>query len=195
MRLGLLTAAFPELTLDEIADWAATNGFEALEVACWPRSEGTSRRYAGVCHLDVDRLDPDAVAQTLQRSGLAISALAYYPNNLDPDDDVRAHAHAHLRKVILATELLGVETVGTFIGNDKDRPPPENLERFRVLWPPLVAHAGEHGVKIAIENCPMIFSYDQWPGGTNLAYSPAHWRAMFDAIPDGHFGLNLDRRT
>ncbi len=82
--------------------------------------------------------------------------------------------------------------VGTFVGNDKSRPLPENLERFAELWPPLVAHAGEHGVQIAIENCPMIFSYDEWPGGNNLAYNPHAWRAMFEVIPDAHFGLNLD---
>ena len=78
------------------------------------------------------------------------------------------------------------------MGNDKSRPMPENLERFAELWPPLVAHAGDHGVQIAIENCPMIFSYDEWPGGNNLAYNPHAWRAMFEAIPDAHFGLNLD---
>jgi len=192
MKLGLLTAAFPELTLDEIADWASANGFDSLEVACWPAGEGAARRYAGVSHIDVERLDPNAVRETLERTGMSISSLAYYPNPLDPDDDVREAAHAHLRRVIEAARALDVGVVGTFVGNDKNRPLPENLERFRELWPPLVAHAREHGVKIAIENCPMIFSYDEWPGGNNLAYSPAAWRAMFEAIPDDNFGLNLD---
>jgi sugar phosphate isomerase/epimerase len=192
MKLGLLTAAFPELTLDEIAAWAAANDFDALEVACWPAGEGAARRYAGVSHIDVEDFSPDEVNATLERHGLTISALAYYPNNLDPDDAVREAAHAHLRKVIEAAAALGVPTVGTFVGNDKSRPMPENLERFAELWPPLVAHAGEHGVQIAIENCPMIFSYDEWPGGNNLAYNPHAWRAMFEAIPDRHFGLNLD---
>jgi sugar phosphate isomerase/epimerase len=192
MKLGLLTAAFPELTLDEIAAWAAANDFDALEVACWPAGEGAARRYAGVSHIDVEDFSPDEVNATLERHGLTISALAYYPNNLDPDDAVREAAHAHLRKVIEAAAALGVPTVGTFVGNDKSRPMPENLERFAELWPPLVAHAGEHGVQIAIENCPMIFSYDEWPGGNNLAYNPHAWRAMFEAIPDAHFGLNLD---
>jgi sugar phosphate isomerase/epimerase len=192
MKLGLLTAAFPDLTLDEIAAWAAANGFDALEVACWPAGEGAARRYAGVSHIDVEDFSPDQVNETLERNGLTISSLAYYPNNLDPDDEAREAAHAHLRKVIEAAAKLGVPTVGTFAGNDKRRPMPENLERFAQLWPPLVEHAGEHGVQIAIENCPMIFSYDEWPGGNNLAYNPRAWRAMFEAIPDAHFGLNLD---
>jgi sugar phosphate isomerase/epimerase len=192
MKLGLLTAAFPTLSLDEIAEWAAANGFDSLEVACWPAGEGAGRRYAGVCHIDVDDFSPQQVNDTLERHGVTISALAYYPNPLDPDDEPREAAHAHLRKVIEAASKLGVPTVCTFAGNDKSRPLPENLERFAQLWPPLVKHAGDHGVQIAIENCPMIFSYDEWPGGNNLAYNPHAWRSMFEAIPDAHFGLNLD---
>ena len=192
MKLGLLTAAFPELSLDEIAAWAAANGFDALEVACWPAGEGAARRYAGVSHIDVEDFSPEQVKATLERHGLEISALAYYPNNLDPDDDARGAAHAHLRKVIEAAAKLGVPTVGTFAGNDKSKPMPENLERFAELWPPLVKHAGDHGVQIAIENCPMIFSYDEWPGGNNLAWSPSIWDEMFSAIPDANFGLNID---
>jgi sugar phosphate isomerase/epimerase len=163
-----------------------------LEVACWPSAGGERRRYAGVTHVDVDSFDPDEVRATLDRHGLGISALAYYPNNLHPDDAHREQVNGHLRKVIDAAGRLGVDTVGTFVGNDKDRPVPENLERFRRIWPPLVDHAGERGVRIAIENCPMIFSWDEWPGGNNLAWSPAIWDELFAAIPDAHFGLNLD---
>jgi sugar phosphate isomerase/epimerase len=195
MKLGLLTAAFPTLTLDEIADWAAANGFETLEVACWPAGEGAARRYAGVCHIDVDTLD-DAGARELvaglERRGLAISALAYYPNPLSADPDARAAAQDHLRNVVAAAPKLGVDTVGTFVGRDRTKNLPDSLADFREVWPPLVAHAGEHGVKIAIENCPMIFSHDEWPGGDNLAYSPAIWREMFTAIPADNFGLNFD---
>jgi sugar phosphate isomerase/epimerase len=192
MKLGLLTAAFPDLSLDQVAEWAAANGFETLEIACWPSGGGEKRRYAGVTHVDVDDFDPDDVLGTLERHGLGISALAYYPNNLHPDDAHREQVNGHLRKVIDAAQRLGVEVVGTFAGNDKDRPLPENLQRFREIWPALVGYAGERGVKIAIENCPMIFSYDEWPGGTNLAWSPAIWDEMFSAIPDENFGLNLD---
>jgi sugar phosphate isomerase/epimerase len=192
VKLGLLTAAFPDLTLEQVAGWAAGEGFEMLEVACWPSAGGERRRYAGVTHIDADSLDVDAVRETLGRHGLEISSLAYYPNNLHPDDSHREEVNRHLRKVIDAAQQLGVPVVGTFVGNDKDRPLPENLRRFREIWPPLVEYAGERGVKIAIENCPMIFSYDEWPGGNNLAWSPAIWDDMFSAIPDANFGLNID---
>ena len=192
MKLGLMTAAFPTLTLEQVAEWSAANGFEALEIACWPAASGERRRYAGVSHIDVDHLDERAVRDLMNRHRLAISSLAYYPNNLDPDAATRQVAHEHLRKVVVAAERLGVGVVGTFIGRDQRRSVTESLADFRRVWPPLVRFASEHGVKIAIENCPMIFSEDEWPGGKNLAYSPALWRQMFEAIPDPNFGLNLD---
>src|SRR4051812_11973089 len=190
MKLGLLTAAFPDSKLDEIAMWAAATGYEALEVAAWPAGSGVERRYSGVSHVDVD--DPEPARAALERHGLAFSALAYYPNNLDPDAEAREHAHEHLRKTILAAERLGVDVVCTFVGRDPGRSEPENLALFREHWPPLVRFAADHGIRIALENCPMFFSWDQWPGGTNLAYSPAIWRQLFEAIPDESLGLNLD---
>ena len=192
MKLGLLTAAFPDLTLDEGARWAHESGFDALEIACWPSSGGESRRYAGVSHVDVEDFDPKAVRRLLSRFNLEISALAYYPNNLDPDAEAREAANGHLRRVIEAAQRLDVEVVGTFVGRDQNRSVDESFEDFRRVWPPLVQFARERSVKVAIENCPMIFSGDEWPGGRNLAYSPALWRRMFESIPDENFGLNFD---
>jgi sugar phosphate isomerase/epimerase len=195
MKLGLLTAAFPSLSLEEVAAWASSEGFQALEIACWPAAGAERRRYAGVSHIDVERLEASGAAQVkelLGRYGLEISALAYYPNNLDPDPAVQAANHEHLRRVISAARLLGVGVVGTFIGRDQHRSVEESLEQVSRVWPPLVSFAAEQGVRIAIENCPMIFSADEWPGGRNLAYSPAIWRRLFEIVPDENFGLNFD---
>jgi sugar phosphate isomerase/epimerase len=195
MLLGLLTAAFPTLSLEEVAGWASDNGFEALEIACWPAGGSERRRYAGVAHIDVDRLDDAAVESvhhTMSSHGLVISSLAYYPNHLDPDPEVQEAAHRHLARVVDAAGRLGVEVVGTFIGRDQRCSVEDSLEQVRSVWPPLVSHARDRGVRIAIENCPMIFSADEWPGGRNLAYSPAMWRRLFEIIPDENFGLNFD---
>jgi len=195
MKLGLMTAALPGLTLDEVAGWAAGEGFAALEIACWPLETGDRRRYAGVTHIDVDGLDADgarAIRAGLDPHGLEISSLAYYPNNLDPDLAVRSAAHDHLRRVILAAEALEVPLVGTFIGRDPGRSVGDSLEDVGRTWPDLVRFAGQHGVTIVIENCPMIFSADEWPGGKNLAYSPAIWRRLFEIVDADNFGLNLD---
>ena len=192
MKLGLFTAAFPDLSLEEVASWAHDNDFEALEVACWPSSGSEHRRYAGVAHIDVDDFNPKAVRKMLDRYGLEISSLAYYPNNLDPDEDARQAANDHLRKVVEAAQRLEVATVGTFVGRDQLRSVADNLEEFRRVWPPIVRFARERDVRIAIENCPMIFSWDEWPGGTNLAASPAMWDEMFSIVDSPSFGLNLD---
>jgi len=192
MKLGLLTAAFPDLSLEQVAVWAHENGFDALEIACWPSGGGELRRYAGVSHIDVENFDPKAVRQLLRKHDLEISALAYYPNNLDPDEEARRVANDHLRRVIEAAQRLEVGVVGTFVGRDQHLSVDVNLEDFKRVWPPLVRFARKHDVKIAIENCPMIFSGDEWPGGRNLAYSPAMWRRMFEIVPDDNFGLNFD---
>jgi sugar phosphate isomerase/epimerase len=194
MKLGLMTAAFPGQSLEEVASWASGNGFEMLEIACWPVGKA-DRRYAGVTTIDVTEMTAAKAGDirgTMQKHGLEISSLGYYPNPLHPDPDHRELVIGHLKKVILAAEQLKVPVVGTFVGRDKDKTQEDNLEQFARIWPPIVKFAADHGVKIAIENCPMIFSNDEWPGGVNLAISPAIWRKMWEIIPDANFGLNLD---
>lgn len=195
MKLGLLTAAFPDTPLTEVADWAAANGFSVLEVACWPRAEGPTRRYAGVSHIDCADLSDDQakdIVGDLAERGIEISALGYYPNPLHPDLEHRSEVIAHLGHVLVAASKLGVPVVNTFIGNDKDRPDRENFEEFTKVWPDIVARAADVGVKIAIENCPMIFSQDEWPGGNNLMHTPAAWREVFGYLDGDTLGLNLD---
>jgi sugar phosphate isomerase/epimerase len=194
MKLGFFTAALPGNTLEQAAKWGVESGFQAIEIACWPL-EKAIRRYAGVTHLDVADLDKTKakeIRDMLDGYGLTVSSLGYYPNPLHPEAEHRETVIAHLKKVIEAAALLEVPIVGTFIGKDKYKTVPQNLEDYAKVWPPIVKFAKDHGVKIAIENCPMIFSYDEWPGGNNLATTPAIWRKMWEIIPDDNFGLNLD---
>ena len=194
MKLGLMSAAFPKLSLADLATWARENGFEMLEIACWPPGKA-DRRYAGVTHIDVtnfSRADAKQVLETVKNNNLEISSLGYYPNPLHSDPAHREMVVGHLKLVIQAAEMLEVPIVGTFVGRDKYKTLEDNWPEFEKVWPPIVKFAGEHNVKIAIENCPMIFSNDEWPGGDNLAVSPAAWCKMFEIIPDANFGLNLD---
>ena len=194
MKLGFFTAALPDSTLEQAAQWGAENDFQAIEIACWPPQKAT-RRYAGVTHIDVSNLDKKKakeIRKMLDGYGLTVSSLGYYPNPLHPEAEHRETVIAHLKKVIEGAALLEVPIVGTFIGKDKNKTVPQNLEDYANVWPPIVKFAKDHGIKIAIENCPMIFSYDEWPGGNNLAASPAIWRRMWEIIPDDNFGLNLD---
>ena len=67
---------------------------------------------------------------------MEISSLAFYPNTMDEDLEKRAANIAHLKKVILASEKLGVGMVTTFVGRATHKTVEENLELFREIWPP-----------------------------------------------------------
>ncbi|HOX56619.1 MAG TPA: sugar phosphate isomerase/epimerase [Candidatus Paceibacterota bacterium] len=194
MKLGFVTAILPELNLNQVLEFAAAERFACVEVMCWPVGKA-ERRFAGVTHIDVSgftRVRADDVNALCAKHGVSISALGYYPNPLDPDPVVSRTAVSHFRKVILAAEALGLKCANTFVGRDCNRTVDENWPRFLKVWKPIIAFAEDHGVKVGIENCPMSFSRDEWPGGKNLAISPFIWRRMFSDIPSRNFGLNYD---
>jgi sugar phosphate isomerase/epimerase len=194
MKLGLLTAPFPETPLMEVADWAAGNGFEVLEIACWPRTSGPTRRYAGTSHIDVANLSPAQARETadeIARKGLSISGLGFYPNPLHPDAAHREQVIGHLRHVITAAEKMDVPLVNTFMGGDAAKTQDENWQVALEVWPDIVRFAEDHGRKLTIENCPMIFSRDEWPAGHNIAWSPSIWRRILERW-GGTVGLNYD---
>jgi sugar phosphate isomerase/epimerase len=194
MRLGLLTAPFPETPLDEVVAWTAGNGFESIEIACWPRSTGPTRRYAGTSHIDVANLSRDQgrdLAAQIRGTGLHISGLGFYPNPLHPDQAHRDTVIGHLRHVITAAESMDVPYVNTFMGGDAALTQDENWERALRIWPDIVKFAQDHGRKLTIENCPMIFSRDEWPAGHNIAWSPYIWRRILEQW-GGTIGLNYD---
>ena len=194
MTLGFVSAILPDLSLEEVANFASYEGFDCVELMCWPRGRA-ERRYAGVTHIDVtefSKTGADKIRDGMEAAGVSISGLGYYPNLLTPDADEAAVCLQHLKRVIAAAPLLGVHTVNTFVGRDWSRSVADNWARFEEVWRPLVAFAEDQGVRIAIENCPMFFTRDEWPGGKNMAHSPALWRRMFEAIPSKSFGLNYD---
>jgi len=194
MKLGFVSAILPELSLEEVLRFAADEGYDCVEVMCWPVGKA-ERRYAGVTHIDVAELTPkdaERIATLCKRTGVSISGLGYYPNVLSPDPDEARSCLEHLHKVIGAAATLGVGLVNTFIGRDWKHSVEDNWPSFQRVWKPLVGYAEVTGVRVAIENCPMLFTADEWPGGKNLAHSPAIWRRMFQEIPSSNFGLNYD---
>jgi sugar phosphate isomerase/epimerase len=194
MKLGFVSAILADLGLEEVFRFAAETGFTCVELMCWPPGKA-ERRYAGVTHFDVTDLAPtalDRVRELVDTYGVAISGLGYYPNPLSANREEAEVAVAHLRKVIEAAAALGVGIVNSFVGRDPSQSVDANWPRFLETWRPLVRLAEERGVRIGIENCPMLFTADEWPGGKNLATTPALWRRMFADIPSTHFGLNFD---
>ncbi|WP_238915860.1 sugar phosphate isomerase/epimerase [Clostridium sp. YIM B02555] len=194
MKLGFVSAILDTYTFEEMIDFASENDFECVEVACWPKGKA-ERRYAGVTHINVDELNDNKITYIkdyCSKKNVALSSLAYYPNTLDPDLEKRETHINHIKKLIVASNKLNIGVVTTFIGRDQNKTVEENLEIFKEVWTPIIKLAEENKVKVAIENCPMLFTNDQWPGGQNLATTPAIWRQMFTAIKSDYFGLNYD---
>lgn len=194
MKLGFVSAILPDLSLDEVVAVASSAGYDCVELMCWPRGKA-ERRYAGVTHVDAATLTKSQASEINGRfkdAGISISGLGYYPNPLAADPEESRVATDHIKRVIAAAALLGVPVVNTFVGRDPKKSVDENWPRFREVWPLLIRFAEDHGIKIGIENCPMLFTDDEWPGGKNLAYAPAIWRRMFEEIPSANFGLNYD---
>lgn len=194
MQLGFVSAILHDMTLEEVLAFAGDEGFPCVEVMCWPPGQA-ERRYAGVCHLDVTDFTNEKaqhVRDLLRIHGVQISGLGYYPNPLDPDPLHRTRVVGQLRRVISAAAQLNIPIVNTFVGRDWTKSVDDNWPMFRELWPALVRDATAADVKIGIENCPMLFSGNEWPGGKNLAMCPAVWRRMFAEIGSPHFGLNFD---
>ncbi len=194
MQLGFVSAIVPELSLDQVFNLASEEGYDCVELMCWPVSKA-ERRYAGITHVDVNNFDQtqaNEVNRLASQYKVKISGLGYYPNPLAPDEAEAINACTHIKKVIEATALLGIKQMNTFVGRDYTKTIDENWPRFLATWRPLVEFAESLGVCIGIENCPMLFGPDEWPGGKNLAISPAIWRRMFADIPNSNFGLNFD---
>ncbi|MGD0537353.1 MAG: sugar phosphate isomerase/epimerase family protein [Verrucomicrobiota bacterium] len=194
MKLGFVTAILPELNLNQILAFAAAERLACVEVMCWPVGKA-ERKYAGITHLNVTgftQAQADDVSALCAKHGVSLSGLGYYPNPLDPDPVTAKKATDHLKKVILAAELLGLKNVNTFVGRDWTKSVDANWPRFLKTWRPLIAFAEDHGIKIGIENCPMLFTDDEWPGGKNLMTTPVIWRRAFSDLPSPNFGLNYD---
>jgi sugar phosphate isomerase/epimerase len=192
MKLGFVSAIFPDLNLDDVLRFASEARFETVEVMCWPAGKA-DRRYAGVTHIDVTSAgEVDGVRGLLQKHKVSISALGYYPNPLCTNEKEAAVYINHLKQVISVASKLELDLVNTFVGRDHTRSVRDNWSLFNERWPSIVKHAESCEVRIGIEHCPMLYSEDEWPGGKNLPVSPKMWREMFERIPSRNFGLNYD---
>ncbi len=196
MKLGFVSAILDQSNFEEMIDTANSLGFACVEVACWPHGKA-ERRYAGVSHIDVEKVVEDDgyvayVNDYCAKKNVEISSLAFYPNTMDGNLEKRQASVDHLKNVIKASGRLGVNMVTTFIGRDQTKNVEENLELVKEIWPPIMNLAKEQGVKVAIENCPMLFGPDQWPGGQNLMTTPVIWKKVFEILPYENLGINYD---
>lgn len=196
MKLGFVSAILDGWTYEEMMDVASDMGFKCVEVACWPQGKA-ERRYAGVSHINAEKvLEDDEYAKHVleysRQKGVEISSLAFYPNVLTSDLAKRKESVEHLMALIKASAKLGVNMVTTFIGRDQTKTVDENIGLVAQVWPPIIKLAEQMGVKIGIENCPMLFGKDQWPGGQNIFTTPENWKKVFETLKSDNLGINYD---
>ena len=176
MRVGLFTALFAKLSLEEVIKKIKPLGIRTVEL-------GTGN-YPGNPHLKLDWLStPSKIKEFKQRlddQGVSISALSCHGNPLHPSKKI-AEANAEVnRKTILLAEKLGVRTVIDFSGcpgdsDDAKYPnwvtapwPPDFLDILKWQWEKKVIpdwkkrakFAEDHGVRIAIEMHPNFVVYN-----------------------------------
>lgn len=195
LDLGFVSAILPTKNLDEVLAFAKKEHFACVEVMCWPSENTDNRRYAGVSHISVDTLSHHGLLDLknqLAHQPVRISALGYYPNPMDPEEKQAEFYRNHIKKIIKAAAVLGIGNVNTFIGRDFTKNIDYNISKFKEVWPEIIELADSLNIKIGIENCPMLFSDDEWPGGKNLATTPKIWDQLFHIIPSNNFGLNYD---
>jgi len=191
MKIGFLTACLWRVPFTELVPWAAQQGFQALEISCRPLPPGSDFEGAVIDLNSFDKGKAAALKELCEAHGIEISCLTYTPNTLAADPEERAANLAGVRKAIDAAALLGVSNVSSFIGRDPTKNLADNIEEAVRVFPSVVEYAGERGVRLAIENCPMPDWQVEGLAG-NIAYSPVVWDELFGRIEGENFGLNLD---
>ena len=193
MEFGFLTSLLNSMGFEGIVEWAKERGFSCIEAAAWPKGADKICIYYAAT-VDAGSLDEEEALKkkaVLDKHGIRISSLAYYDNNLEPDDDKRRSIHEHLKAVIKAAHLLGVELVGTFIGRDPHCDIKENIAKAIPIIKDFTDYAGDLGVTLMIENCPMVGWQREHLIG-NVFYEPSIWERFFERIESKSFGMNFD---
>jgi sugar phosphate isomerase/epimerase len=199
MKVGILTAAYQELTPREVRDPDPDRAIEEwLEFA---REIGANYiQLASALHpteSDVPAeamLDPVAntldlrarfdkaratrVRAALTATGIGLSDIGYFDNLLHHDRAVRQKKHDFMMRVFDAAALLGVDAVCGFVGRNQERSMDQNLLDFEEHFIPLLEAARTRGITYRVEQCPM----PGWTTGdnfhNNIAYTPGTWIAL-----------------
>lgn len=191
MYFSFLTLPLGCMPLQEKLTWAAENGFSAAELACWPRMKEEDRRFSDLDILHITGGDISSANRLLAETGMKISLLACYDNNLDADLERRQFVNSYTRKCIDVAAEIGADAVGTFIGRNAHKTVLENIEDFKQVFIPLVEHAEHKKVKLLFENCPQFGAVHPELVG-NIGFSPELWEKLFKIIQSDFFGLNFD---
>ncbi|PTX49146.1 sugar phosphate isomerase/epimerase [Melghirimyces profundicolus] len=168
MKLGVFTVLFSQKPFEEMLDYVAESGLDAVEL-------GTGG-YPGTAHCDPDVLLEDegklkAFKKAVEDRGLMISGLSCHGNPLTPDSAFARSSHEAFVKTVKLAEKLEVPVVNCFSGTPGDHegakypnwpvaPWPNEYrevlewqwkEKIIPYWKEWGQFAADHHVKIALE--------------------------------------------
>ncbi|HVW06548.1 MAG TPA: TIM barrel protein [Vicinamibacterales bacterium] len=199
MKVGILTAAFQELTprdvrdpdpdraIEEWLDFAHEIGasYIQLSAALHPSesdvpAEAMLDPVANTLDLrqPFDKARAARVQKAIAATGVGLSDLGYFDNMLHHDPAIRKKKHDFMLRVFDAAALLGVDAVCGFVGRNQQRSMDQNLIDFEEQFIPLLKAAKSRGITYRVEQCPM----PGWTTGdnfhNNIAYAPGPWIAL-----------------
>ena len=113
MKLGVLTVALGDMSLDAACKFLSEQGVQMVEIGCGG--------FPGTAHCNAAELLADENKQkefldTIHKYGLEISALSAHGNAVHPDKAIAKKFDEDLTNAILLAEKLGVPVVNTFSG-------------------------------------------------------------------------------
>ncbi len=186
LKVGFVNACLPQLSLVQQLEWAAASGFGVIELHAGPTTLKVDLQ-----RVASDQAEAARIRDLFASRNLTISDIFWGGHHLHGNSEKRQASQDRLKAMIAGAAALGVPIVSTFIGRDPALPVADNIELALKIWPEILDFAAEHTIKIAIENCPMLY---EWPGGLNIAYSPENWSILFEALdPENKIlGLNFD---
>ncbi|NEJ73904.1 TIM barrel protein [Rhizobium phaseoli] len=171
MKIGFYTSTFNDRPLEEVVDFAASAGFDAIEIDVGGHIKTPDRVEAAV---------------TLARSrGLSVSSITYFGNQLDADRDKRRELRTKTADFAKAIGEAGVPIFVIFPGRDDSASEDANYDDFAEFAIKLIAETQSSGLTFAIEN---------WPGPRDnfIGTTPRGWQELFRRITDPRFGLEFD---
>lgn len=156
------------------------HGFESFQINFWQTlGDASLKKLSKEVQEVFERWESSAI----------ISSLGIYGNPLEDDDQAKETLRG-FRKCIEAAPSFGCNLVCGFTGRVRGKPVPESIKRFKKVFGELTKIAKDNGVRIAFENCPMG---GNWASGDyNIAFNPAAWELMFDAVPADNLGLEWE---
>jgi len=171
MRIGFYSAVFPDLPIEAVADWAAREGFDCLEI-------DFNR------HI-VDSANVEKVVGTVRQVGLEVSSITLFGSLLTSDRSQQDKIRETAKNLVSAASAAEVFATVFFSGRDESLSVADNYGSLADFLKLLEERSSPRATKILLEN---------WPGfhKNSIATTPEGWRTLFARLESTRIGLEFD---